>query len=103
MRKKILPIINLGLAVVMLFFALPKIGTSVEPLANTFWIAWIAFAAVVMTANGNVLLMSEEKKQRLKQIKRQKAMRFEKKVLAMQAKRQKSGEKDKQRVNDTAS
>lgn len=103
MRKKIFPIINLGLAVLMLFFALPKIGTSAEPIANVFWLIWIAFAAIVMTANGNVLLMSEEKKVRLKQLKQQRAMRFERKVLAMQARREQTlAKKNRQKVKDTA-
>lgn len=103
MRKKIFPIINLGLAVFMLFFALPKIGTSVEPLANAFWLIWVSFAAIVMTANGNVLLMSEEKKERLKQVKRQRAMRFEKKMLALQARRERAAaDKMRRKVKDTA-
>jgi len=100
MKRKILPFINLGLAVVMLFFALPKLGMSAEPLANVFWIAWTAFAAVAIAANGNVILMSEEKRQRLLEIKRQRALRFERKLARIGS--GSAVKRKKERVNESA-
>jgi len=100
MKRKILPFINLGLAVVMLFFALPKLGMSAEPLANAFWIAWTAFAAVAIAANGNVILMSEEKRQRLLEIKRQRALRFERKLARIGS--GSAVKRKKERVNESA-
>lgn len=101
MKHRILPFINLGLAVVMLFFALPKMGMSAEPLENAFWIVWISFAAIVMAANGNIILMSEEKRERLKAIKRQRALRFEKKLSSMRG--TKTNVQEKQKAKGTAS
>lgn len=100
MKRKILPFINLGLAVVMLFFALPKLGASPEPLANVFWIAWTGFAALAIAANGNIILMSEEKRERLLAIKRQRALRFERRLASIGSKAEAKRKKD--RVNESA-
>lgn len=97
--SKVLPFINLGLAVVMLFFALPKLGVAEAPLGNAFWITWIAFSAIVIAANGNVILMSEEKKERLRAIKRQKALRLERKLVAFTERKK---EKEKEKIKGTA-
>jgi|GEM_PF-1258489 len=102
MKQKLFPFINLGLAVVMLFFALPKMGMSADPLANAFWIVWVGFSAIVIAANGNIILMSEEKRDRLKQIKRQRSLRFEKK-LATLMKNKVNSEENKKKVKETAS
>ena len=100
MKRKILPFINLGLAVVMLFFALPKLGTAVEPLGNAFWIAWTALAGLAIAANGNTILMSQEKRERLLAIKRHRALRFERKLAAIGTKT--AARKKKERVNESA-
>jgi len=100
MKRKILPFINLGLAVVMLFFALPKLGAAAEPLGNAFWIAWTALAGLAIAANGNTILMSEEKRERLLAIKRHRALRFERKLAALGSKT--TARKKKERVNESA-
>lgn len=100
MKRKILPFINLGLAVVMLFFALPKLGTGVEPLANAFWIAWTGLAALAIAASGNIILMSEEKRERLLAIKRQRALRFERKLAAISTRA--AAKRKKERVHESA-
>ncbi|HIW35326.1 MAG TPA: hypothetical protein IAA29_21365, partial [Candidatus Paenibacillus intestinavium] len=81
---------------------LPKMGMSADPLANAFWIIWVAFSALVIAANGNIILMSENKRERLKQIKRQRALRFEKKLVAILNGRGKQ-EGNKKKVKGTAS
>lgn len=100
-KVRILPFINLGLAVVMLFFALPKLGVAEAPLGNAFWIAWIAFSALVIAANGNIILMSEEKRNRLQEIKRQRALRLERKLASLTAKRAEK-EQAKEKAKGTA-
>jgi len=102
MKRNLFPFINLGLAVVMLFFALPKMGMSADALANTFWVIWVVFSAIVIAANGNIILMSEDKRERLKQIKRQRSLRFEKKLAAVM-KSKINDETNKKKAKGTAS
>ena len=101
MIKKALPYINIGLASIMLFFALPKLGTTGSTMGEVFWIAWTVICVIAMASNGNVILMSDEKKERLRQIKRERALRLEQKLLRITNKQE--GVEAKKRVKHTAS
>lgn len=84
----------------MLFFALPKLGAAAEPLGNAFWIAWTGLAALAIAASGNAILMSEEKRKRLLAIKRQRALRLERKLASINSKTE--ARKKKERVQESA-
>ncbi|MFF2888852.1 hypothetical protein [Paenibacillus sp. NPDC057967] len=62
----------------MLFYALTQMGQSAGGgTAHLFWYVWLAFTAVIIAANVNMLLMSEGKRKEMARIKRAKAQRWE--------------------------
>ncbi|GKU75792.1 hypothetical protein [Paenibacillus sp. L3-i20] len=63
----------------MLFYALSVLGQgSLDGGAKLFWYVWLAFTAVIIAANINMLLfMNEKKRKELARIKRAKAVHFE--------------------------
>lgn len=83
MFKKILPYINIGLASIMLFIAMPNLSFSATATGEWFWLIWTVLCLLIMAANGNMLLMSKEKKERLQQLKRVRKIKQEQKLLSM--------------------
>ncbi|OBR62949.1 hypothetical protein A7K91_09535 [Paenibacillus oryzae] len=47
---------------------------------SLFWLVWLAFAALIIAGNANAILMSNEKKRRLAQLKAYKARQRERTV-----------------------
>jgi len=81
MFKKIMPYFNIGLASVMLFIAMPNLNFSGSTAGELFWVLWTVICLVIMAANGNMILMSKEKKERLQQIKRMRKIKQEQTVI----------------------
>lgn len=84
----------------MLFIAMPNLSFSGNATAEWFWILWTAMCLVIMAANGNMILMSKEKKERLQQIKRMRKMKQEEKLVSLLNRKSKS-ENEKKRVKQT--
>lgn len=87
----------LALAAGMLLYASTGIGHAEDGAARAFWLVWLAFSAVIVAANVNVLLMSDAKRDRLASLKREKMRRWEraieKRVLARYEARARGGAK----------
>lgn len=98
MIKKFMPYINIGLASIMLFIAMPNLSFSGLAAGEIFWVLWTILCLGIMAANGNVILMSKEKKERLQQIKRMRKMKQEQTIAKFINKRK---EKENKRVNQT--
>lgn len=98
MFKKMMPYINIGLASVMLFVAVPNLNFSGSIAGELFWILWTALCLVIMAANGNMILMTKEKKERLQQVKRLRKLKQEEKIVKFMNKKK---QKDRARVKQT--
>lgn len=98
MFKKILPYINIGLASIMLFIAMPNLSFSATATGEWFWMIWTILCLLIMAANGNMILMSKEKKERLQQLKRARKLKQEQKILSILNRKKQS---KKERVNQT--
>jgi len=62
----------------MLFYAFAGIEfKEMSGAGSLFWFLWLAFAIVIIAANANMLLLTEEKREALAQVKRAKVMRRE--------------------------
>lgn len=84
----------------MLFYALTRLeeGGSV-PGSDLFWYVWLAFTAIIIAANVNILLfMSESKRNELARIKKEKARQWERALEARLAKREERDRRKKERA-----
>ncbi|MBH5317248.1 hypothetical protein I6N90_05415 [Paenibacillus sp. GSMTC-2017] len=63
----------------ILFYALSQFERSnLQEGANLFWFVWMAFSAIIIAANINMLLfMNEKKRKQLARIKRAKSVQME--------------------------
>lgn len=65
----------------MLFYGLTKLETGGAGQAfHLFWYVWLGFAALIIAANVNMLLVSEGKRKELERIKRAKALQWERRL-----------------------
>lgn len=75
-------VLYLLIAIAMLVYALPRLELSAPwSLMSVFGLVWLAFASLIVIANVNVLIMSEEKRRELARIKKAKAQLWEQKLL----------------------
>lgn len=70
-------IFYLLLATSMLVYASTGIAAAADGAARAFWLVWLAFSALILAANVNVLLMTDEKRDRLARLKRFKWQQWE--------------------------
>ncbi|MCU6712428.1 hypothetical protein M6D81_27405 [Paenibacillus sp. J5C_2022] len=79
-------------ATAMIFYAMPHLELG-GPLQaeNIFWYVWLAFSALAVGANANVLLMNDEKRKELARLKRAKALAWERRIMGRTAERDKRG------------
>ena len=62
----------------MLFYAFAGVELAeLEGAAGVFWFLWLAFAVVILAANANMLLLTQENREALAHVKRAKARRRE--------------------------
>jgi heme exporter protein D len=62
----------------MLFYAFSGVElTELEGIGGVFWFLWLAFAVVILAANANMLLLTQEKREALSHVKRAKWMHRE--------------------------
>ncbi|OUS78007.1 hypothetical protein B1748_04345 [Paenibacillus sp. MY03] len=62
----------------MLFYAFAAVDSAEWGGAGgVFWFMWLAFAIVIIAANANMLLLTEEKREALSHVKRAKVLRRE--------------------------
>ncbi|MDF2835965.1 MAG: hypothetical protein K0Q63_1605 [Paenibacillus sp.] len=62
----------------MLFYAFSDVGLAeLEGAGGVFWFLWLAFSVVILAANANMLLMTQEKREGLAHVKRAKIRRRE--------------------------
>ncbi|MHA6485232.1 hypothetical protein ACX1C1_25405 [Paenibacillus sp. strain BS8-2] len=65
----------------MLFYAFADVRLDeLEGTGGVFWFIWLAFAIVIMAANINTLLLTQEKREALAQVKRAKLRRREQSI-----------------------
>ncbi|WP_419872121.1 hypothetical protein [Candidatus Pristimantibacillus sp. PTI5] len=75
-------VLYLLIALAMLVYALPRLELSAPwSLMSVFGLVWLLFASLIVIANVNALVMSEEKRKELARIKRAKAQLWEQKLL----------------------
>lgn len=62
----------------MLFYAFADVELAeLEGAGGVFWFVWLAFAVVILAANANMLLLTQEKREALAHVKRAKTRRRE--------------------------
>ncbi|MDQ8739194.1 hypothetical protein [Paenibacillus sp. LHD-38] len=75
-------VLYLLIALAMLVYAFPRLELSAPwSLMSVFGLVWLAFASLIVIANVNALVMSEEKRRELARIKKAKAQFWEQKLL----------------------
>lgn len=75
-------VLYLLIALAMLVYALPRLELNAPwSLMSLFGLVWLLFASLIVIANVNALVMSEEKRKELARIKRAKAQLWEQKLL----------------------
>ncbi|MDQ6422346.1 hypothetical protein RB620_23225 [Paenibacillus sp. LHD-117] len=75
----------------MLFYAFAGVDLAdLDGAGGLFWFLWLVFAGVIIAANANILLMSEEKREDLARVKRAKIAQREKTIMNFVDRRAKS-------------